>query len=203
MDMLDPWAEARTFGDLCELGAQFFEGKVDHFNGYGGPEVETIKLAPLLAECNRAGFLTTSSQPGKRRSKYGAQRAYVQGFAREDLAMRLYCLGLESDLISLAVPVATEDWRYIRLPVTLDGEHPFTWCGAFGGLETLDHYAEQLHPGALIELAGTYEVEIVDPRWGRNSYLWSRLLEAVRGAPSQCSALCSEGTANGVHEFIY
>lgn len=199
----EPWREARSFADVCELGAQFCEGRIEHINGYDRLTEDTYGLSELLAECNRAGFFTQDSQQGEKPSRTGAQRAYVCGYAKEPLAMRLYCMGLESDLVVLVVPAVEGDHRLHHITVTLDGKHPCTWCGAFGGCEDLRLMSEHISRAAALDLMDTYEIQIIDPRWGRSDYLWPRLREAIKGKKSRYSHLCSTGTANGVQEFIY
>lgn len=201
-DTNDPWRQADTFDELCELSAQFCEGKITHFNGYGGLDPESDPIAGWLAVLNRHGFLTECSQPGERRLKDGtSQRAYVSGWAKEPLAMRLYCLGLEHGLITLVVPPLEE--RYVRIPITLDGPHPFSWAGGFGGSNSILGLRDRLSWQALLDLATAWTVEIIDPTWGRAGFLWKAVLEAVEGKPTKYSALCSTGTANEVHEFIF
>jgi hypothetical protein len=63
------WAEARTLTDIGQLTAQWLEGTITHNPGYGGPggpDDETLALAPGLAIINRAGLVTDFSQPGER-----------------------------------------------------------------------------------------------------------------------------------------
>ncbi len=83
------WASAKTLADLGELTAQWLEGTLASRPGYAvnaGPDPETIELIPVLARVNRAGFLTSGSQPGMGwelgyNGRLWRQRAFVQGFA--------------------------------------------------------------------------------------------------------------------------
>ncbi|MDG9701678.1 hypothetical protein [Streptomyces sp. DH37] len=90
------WATARTVADLGELTARWLEGRIGSQPGYVpncGPDEETRELMPLLAAANRAGFLTTNSQPGCDGSGYDGrrwqQRAAVCGFAEPAVADRV------------------------------------------------------------------------------------------------------------------
>lgn len=65
------------------------EGRILHQPGYGdpepgetGPDQETLALVPVLAACNRAGFVTCSSQSGQHPDPATGweQRAAVEGF---------------------------------------------------------------------------------------------------------------------------
>ena len=75
--------------DLGELTARWLEGTIASIPtvmpGYG-PDEETADLIPVLAACNRAGYVTTGSQPGEKPGRghdgrLWTQRAAVQGFA--------------------------------------------------------------------------------------------------------------------------
>lgn len=187
-----PWENARSFDDLCELTAQFLEGKIDGFTQTAIDD-EADGLAALLAKANRAGFLTDCSQPGETGQSW-KQRAFVSGAAREDLAMRLYCLGLEYDLITFVWPVT--DPRYLRLVGCVnENNEPCLWLGASFSLEEY----EALHPSVSDDLATCWSVEILDPSWGRNDYLWPALEAAISGSPNDYS------TENGVDggDFVY
>ena len=61
------WARARTLQDVADRTAQWLEGKLGSQPNYQpncGPDDETAQLIPTLARANRAGYLTTCSQPG-------------------------------------------------------------------------------------------------------------------------------------------
>ena len=61
------WLAARSFDDLCRLGARFCRGEIAAFPGWMAPELddESGVLAPMLARLCDAGFLTLASQPGR------------------------------------------------------------------------------------------------------------------------------------------
>jgi len=83
------WGTARTLTDLGELTAQWLEGKIGSVPGTMpgcGPDEETAELIPVLAACNRAGFVTVVSQPGEEPAlgydgQIWTQRAALEGFA--------------------------------------------------------------------------------------------------------------------------
>lgn len=84
------WAEARTVADLSQLMARWLDGDLKSWPGNApgyGPDDETRSLVPALAAANRAGFLTTCSQPGSDRAGFdGAhwrQRAAVEGLVAD------------------------------------------------------------------------------------------------------------------------
>ena len=91
------WEAARTLADLGELTAQWLEGAIASQPAYTpgcGPDPETAPLIPVLACCNRAGYVTNGSQPGEAGTGYdGAwweQRAAVEGFASPAVAERIW-----------------------------------------------------------------------------------------------------------------
>lgn len=183
---VDLWRQAKTLEDLGELTARWIEGTLDYYPGYGGPiDAETIPLQHLLAEFNRSGFVTTFSQPAAplRKSKGGSygQRACVQGYAQEVVAKRIAALGLYTDLLVLDFPPGDYTYGY-QIPITVTDFHPFTWCGGYYGDEELDELAEEYSPEAMSALAGSWRVTVIDSKWGRKSYLWDRVLSAVRKA---------------------
>ena len=84
---VDPWLEAASFEELCELGAAFLEGDLGRFPGWLAGEVdeETEPYVPALAAACRGGFLTTSSQPGhparrEHDTLVFSRRSFVTGF---------------------------------------------------------------------------------------------------------------------------
>ncbi len=66
------WRAARTLAGLGELTAEWLEGTIASIPtvvpGYG-PDEETAALIPVLAACNRAGYVTTVSQPGEKSAR--------------------------------------------------------------------------------------------------------------------------------------
>lgn len=60
------WARAQSLAELGELTALWLEERIVAHPSYGDLAPETFSLVALLARLNRAGFVTTSSQPGSR-----------------------------------------------------------------------------------------------------------------------------------------
>lgn len=61
---LADWRDARSLADLGELMARFLEGAIDEAPTFvGRPDPETDPLVAVLAQVNRAGYVTTCSQP--------------------------------------------------------------------------------------------------------------------------------------------
>jgi hypothetical protein len=93
-----------------------------------GPDVETASLVPVLAELNRAGYVTDFSQPGIALDANGnGQRAAVAGFCSEVMAVRLMDAVCRTDLVVVAgdpdKPVNAS------IVVTVDDGREFTWLG--------------------------------------------------------------------------
>jgi hypothetical protein len=175
------WETAQNFSDLCSLGAEFLEGKLMFFPGYYGPAVEeeTVAIGPYLAALNRAGFLTTDSQPGLDNGYSSKQRAFVEGLVKNPIFARLIeRLALTSDLYVLVSHRGQA--AGLRIPVTIDDFKAFTFAGdswedmngeAFG----IEGFSEVCSEAALRELKETFYVCIIDLCWGRRDYLWQTL----------------------------
>ncbi len=175
------WHAARSFAELCELGARFIEGEVEFFPGWGAPDIdeETDALVPLLADLNRAGFLTCASQPGHAAApghdgKPWRRRAFVSGFVAAplapDLARATHAAGLEWCADPASPPLAAG----VR-----DGE-PFLFAGAGAGPDELEIFAEAIGPAALAKLRAALYVSVVDPGWDDRTLLWDTLAAALR-----------------------
>jgi hypothetical protein len=180
------WASAEGFEDLCELTAQFCEGLLSCAPGYGEPRAqETHEIADELAHANRAGFLTTNSQPGETgapEEDYYEQRAWVEGFAQEDVAERLERLVSRTRLVIQVRRMRR--WRrqdlYGRegLDVTRDAS---TVHSGIGSLPSIHNVRSGISFGgacasdAVREVENSYSVLIYDPKWGANRLLWDTL----------------------------
>lgn len=173
------WAEARTLGDLGELTAQWLEGRLSLHPLYGdSPDPETADLVASLGSFNRNGYVTTFSQPGEL-VEDGAQRAAVEGMCTEEIASRIQTVSLNSELIVIAVPTVLDEW--VEIPISLDGNKVNT-IGTLGvgGLDALYPWPQFLAPSLIRVLVETWQVLVIDPRWGRNDLLWDRVAEALQ-----------------------
>lgn len=167
------WEATDTFEGLCKLTAKFLEGDFGYSLGQtGGPDDETKRIAEPLATLNRAGLLTTCSQPGE-----SAQRAFVDGYAPEDVAKALYARGLYADVDVRIVPPGVQ-WGY-RTPVTVEEGRPFTWAGASCPDDHLT-FARCCHPEVQSEILDAWAVIAIDPAWGRTGTLWDVLTAPLR-----------------------
>lgn len=132
---------------------------------------ETAPLVAYLAALNRAGFLTTDSQPGEDSPEW-KQRAFVDGYAPERVARRVARMSLYTDLHVVAVPPGLS--AGFHTPVILRDFMPHGWSGFsdFGGAEMI---AEHCGPLAAKELLAAWSVSVVDLSWGRTDNLWRNL----------------------------
>lgn len=176
------WLSAKTLRELAELTALWLEGKISvHPANYGDePDAETTGLVTTLAEMNRAGFMTESSQPGVEGYIMSMQRAFVCGFCSEERASALTNAIFPTRLVAFVYP--PESWNDAwRTPVTFDDGKPFTWLGTLLDAEDIRyHYGHALSPAGLAALEAAYQVQLFDPVWGANALLWSTVLEALR-----------------------
>ena len=179
---LERWAAARTLADLSELTAQWLEGKISERPGYiGPPDDETTSLAPVLAACNRAGFLTEDSQPGGYGVYEGcswSQRAAVQGFADPVTWSRIQvaCDGLPVLIGAHRAP----RWRNrynAWLPVTQASGRVCTRFGAGLSRRFLEaEWACYVESSAVEAVRDAWQLTLIDVEWGRaDSPLWTAL----------------------------
>lgn len=195
------WATARSLADLGELTAQWLEGKLASvpmvIPGYG-PDEETTDLIPVLAASNRAGFITTCSQPGEEPvpgydEEMWTQRAAVDGFAAAATleALRAHTAG--KPLYLMAVPVDSPVRNCeIQIPVTMDGERENTWFGVplcREDIEDEDAGYGMCHPDAIEAICTAWQVTLIDPEWGRNDVLWPVLQAFADSAQHMTNAL--------------
>jgi len=173
----EEWAEAQSFGELCELTARFIEGDLAYMPGYlaEGVAEETNPIAPYLANLNRSGFLTVCSQPGQDEPDW-KQRAFVDGFALEPVARQLAKVTLATDLLVVAAPPGYHTGY--RLPVILRDFQPHGWSGSTG-FEELEFFHEDCGLFAFAQLSEAWSVSVVDLVWGRERHIWEELARAI------------------------
>lgn len=176
------WNQARALEELGELTAQWLEGTMPYQPMYGGgPAPETQTLIPYLAAYNRAGFLTNNSQPGTTPHDGWAQRAWVHGFCAAETADQIEAAILDTDLIVGSTAPGGDN--HTRICVTMHNRQPHTIAGAIDAGYLIEQYRRDI-PGALPTLTGAWQIEVIDPQWGRNSLLWDRLARALN-VPSE------------------
>jgi len=172
------WVDATTLHDLGEATARWLERTLAYHpvSPYSedGPDPETDGLIELLAAANRQGFVTTWSQPGVKKGRL-SQRAHVSGVCSEEMFVRLRDAAEANDLIVLACAPGQWHTTDLSYPVTQVSATNQTWAGRFGQVH--DEFAP--YPAASRILAACWEIDIVDPRWGRNNRLWPVLIDTL------------------------
>lgn len=184
------WAAARTLHDLCELTAQWLEGRIQSQPGYFGPV--DVDEAPYLREAlialNRAGFLTYGSQEGYEPSHGPApaggewyQLASVTGFAARDTVDWLTRALDGTPYEVFAHPCKTSRWWRRALPgVTVtwwDGRR-HTRFGHQMGEATIAGCYSGCSDAAVDVVCAALQVTIYDSTPGPND-LWPTLAAAV------------------------
>lgn len=178
------WRDARTIADLGAGMAQWLEGRIPSWPGYEagcGPDEETRHLVPDLAALNRAGFVTTNSQPGTDGIGYDEarwrQRAYVEGVI-DDRNPLLHRVIRAAGRAGMTV---VRGRGYLPTPLVLterDGQP----MAAISVRAPRDQVAREWHGIGRQALKALRQhgahISIVDPVWGRDTHLWP----ALRGA---------------------
>ncbi|MET9734540.1 hypothetical protein ABZZ79_29045 [Streptomyces sp. NPDC006458] len=176
------WRAASTLAEVGLLMADWLEGAVSVRPGYttgrgpDGDETVATGLAPTLAGCCRAGYVTDTSQPGHpplpgRDGGLYAQRAFVTGFITDPRL--LHRLAAAADAASLLMVRTDRLGRGSAVvPVSVRDGDPCAFVGRHLDQQNLRHqWAGQVGPGAVSHLVRAAQVSLVDPEWGRNR-LW-------------------------------
>ncbi|MEU1516288.1 hypothetical protein ABZ490_29820 [Streptomyces sp. NPDC005811] len=182
------WRSAHTVADLGELMALWLEGDLRSWPGYMprcGPDEETTHLIPSLAALNRAGFLTTASQPGEAGTGHDGlwweQHAAVEGLVSDRMLYYRLLDAAKAAGLDVAVDDAqtgTHDPGIIA--TTVDGE-PFTEFGARLSYRDMRTIWPVIREPAFISLATAVRMAIVAPEPGiEGERLWP-VLDFVTG----------------------
>ncbi len=182
------WRGARTFADLCALGARFATGEIQAFPGWGssGLDEESMPLVPVLELCNRAGFLTVASQPGRAprsdaSGRVRAQRAFVAGFADEAAQIALSTLACADWTVLVHAP-RTRGGPAIE--VGRSGEESCLWAGHAAGQEELRLFRPSVSRAALLALEARAFVWVIDLAWEDREDFWRALRGALADIPA-------------------
>lgn len=192
----EAWREARTFADLCALGARFIEGEIAFFPGWNAPDLdlESDEIARVLARMCRAGFLTVASQPARPMVGGAGQRAFVAGFARIEIARALQSsetdelvfvvheggaclapLARAPRLLCLAPPAPVRESE----PVSLHDGIAHAFVGHDARAEEIVCFEDHVAAEALAQLSTQAWVSAYDRRWGRSDALWDHIERAL------------------------
>jgi hypothetical protein len=170
------WREATSLTDLGELMAQWLEGKITYQPAYYGvaPDDETDGLVDVLGAVNRAGLVTTFSQPGVPLVAGSGQRASVDGFCTQDTLIPLHAVTRGTDLVVITFPPGCESGGQVAVTMIDGGE--CTWLGLPLDSEDIDqYYQEDLSDRGFQAIRTAWQVHIIDPVWGRDDLLWDTL----------------------------
>ncbi|HEX7197003.1 MAG TPA: hypothetical protein VF364_09260 [Candidatus Limnocylindria bacterium] len=118
------------------------------------------------------------SQPGEVGEGW-KQRACVSGYCAIDTVERLRNLEIDSDLVVAVHRPGAVDGQLGWAVTYGDDEGACTWDGMPSDPASLIHWYREPAPLMAEVLIGSWQVAVVDPRWGRNDLLWPRLLQAV------------------------
>lgn len=184
------WTGASSIDELRDLMARFCLGDLVCWPGHLGPrDPETTPIGEQLAHANRAGFLTTCSQPGCGPDDVDAdhpfapatweQRAAVQGLCDQKMLQRLAAVIAGTRLriqSTTADGVRRTDYRTAVAVTLVNGEH-YTGFGATCSARDLAFDWAGVHDNLIDDLIGMQQVTLYDPAWGPEGLLWERLAQ--------------------------
>ncbi|MFH8627777.1 DUF6919 domain-containing protein [Streptomyces vietnamensis] len=183
--MGNAWRDTRNIDDLGRNMALWLEGRGTPWPGYLDTFVddETRHLLPTLIDLNRAGFLTTNSQPGLEGRGYdGAhwrQKAYLEGVIDSRSAL----LGRVMRASQAAGLIVIRGTRRPSCPVPFTDRNGEPVAGISAGVprNQLSRDWHGIGRQALRELRKYgARLTVVDPVWGRDDRLWPALAGVVR-----------------------
>lgn len=182
-DMKERWFEAETFPDLCQLTVEWLRGafKVAP-NHYGPPAPETMSIQSQLIAINEAEILTTCSQPGYIRDGR-KQRAYLEGACwPEDFSkiQKLDDLGLV--VLEFPQQLEPEGDSFATIVVSEIEGRPSTFMGRRSA-DDLNGYNQHESYELGTQIGYLVPFQIIDPVWGRESYLFNQVLELMKEQP--------------------
>lgn len=179
--MSNVWRAAGSIADLGENMAGWLEGRIPSWPGYDGQfgQEETNgarHLVPTLIAANRAGFVTTESQPGEIGGGY-RQRAFVEGTVHDHSPLLGRLLGLQHQGLTVV-----RGWPKRQVVLTEDAGRPFTTIGGWKMRRNDIHSTwRKVGKQAISELREHgVKLTIIDTDWGRDDRLWPALAGAVR-----------------------
>lgn len=175
------WRDARSIADLGQNMAAWLEGRLPSWPGYDGPfgqeeDNGARHLIPTLAAVNRAGFVTTCSQPATDDGRGSRQRAWVEGIIHDRSPILGRLLGLERQGF-----IVIRGNRTPYLVLTEENGEPFTTLGYRVDRNWKAREWHGVGRHALRELSqhGT-TLHVIDMAWGRDDRLWPALVNAIR-----------------------
>lgn len=177
------WFDAHSLRDVGDVTARWLEGDVRSQTGYqvgAGPDPETTGLIPALAAANRAGFVTTGSQPGCDGIGYDGehwqQHAAVEGFADDATLARLQA-AVEGTGLRLTFGKAPA--RRIDYSQSVDG-----MFGAVLSRRYIAAHYRECASDVVTELQEAWQVCAQDPGYGESTRLWEALDRFSGRAPA-------------------
>lgn len=184
------WRSAHTIADLGQLMARWLEGDLKSWPGYQagyGPDDETRRLIPTLAALNRAGYLTTDSQPGEMGPGFDGswfcQRAAVSGFVADRALLGQLLLAAADHALLTVVTGGQEAYWPEPIDVSTRNSETVTDFGAHLGRRDLRCMWPVINGQAFTAVEQAWQVTIVAPDFGASGErMWPVLATALEEA---------------------
>lgn len=184
--MSNPWKSAASVAELGQLMADWLEGRHNAYSPSSlsnGPDDETQHLIPTLAAVNRAGCVTTGSQPGQVAidgARRWEQRAAVEAWVSDKQLLNRIQAGAKRARITVIAHGPSSGWRDGMVVTQVNGE-PYTWFGrTMSRREQIAYEWPDVGGRATRELRRSTFLTLIDPVWGRDDRLWPALAGAIR-----------------------
>ena len=178
------WRTATTLTDLGQLMARYLQGDLASRPGYQPncrPDPETSpEILHTLAALNRAGFLTTDSQPGTMGTGFDgawwSQRAAVTGFVDNRTLLAELLVTAADHALQTVVTGGTEKHRPDGITITTRNNQPMTAFGRHTGRRDLHAMWPGTSRPAFAALALAWQVTILAPEYGASGQrMWTTL----------------------------
>jgi len=185
--MGNPWKDAQSVADLGTAMADWLGGRGRRWPGYcaNNTEDETRHLLPTLIDCNRAGFVTTCSQPGEPPIRGYDGRMWRQRAAVDGWIMTGHLLNrIRNEASPVGVTIITNKPGQRTHPGVIVTEADGEPCTDFGWTpghrKLIAHHFPGVGGKAIRELRTAIYLTLIDPVWGRDNVLWPALRRALR-----------------------
>lgn len=171
------WNSVTNYPELARTMVRFLKGELDRSPIHTAPlDPESSSITADLVALTRHGLITHGSQPGLI-TKDLQQRACVDLLVCDEMVAAELVVALGHTELVVLVALPGVELRQ-DLPMTRWDGRFVTWAGRIGEGERPFWYCHLNHE-VCPTVASMCFVQVLDPQWGRDRYLWDCLLQAA------------------------